>query len=115
LSGLHEELIARMTRPIFGGEADFVKASFSRRAGRVTLLTARPLLRQFFPELGYFEQPLGGIVAARRSILRRLRFENDYGVDIGLLLDAAAAGAVLGEVDIGHIEHDSHPLEKLAS
>lgn len=29
--------------------ADFVKAGFSRRAGRVTTLTARPLLKTFFP------------------------------------------------------------------
>jgi phosphoserine phosphatase len=42
-----------------------------------------------------------------------MRFENDYGVDIGLLIDAAIAKARLAEVDIGHIEHDSQPLEVL--
>jgi phosphoserine phosphatase len=114
LSGLHPGLVRRMTRPILDGEADFVKAKFSRRAGRVTILTARPLLRLFFPELAHFDQPLGGIIAARRSLLRQLRFENDYGVDIGLFLDAAATGARLAEVDIGAVEHDSHPLEGLA-
>lgn len=113
LSGLHEDLIGRMTSPIFGGQADFVKAKFSRSAGRVTTLTARPLLQTFFPELADFSQPLGGVIAARRSLLRRLRFENDYGVDIGLFLDVAATGVPLAEVDIGHIEHDSHPLEVL--
>jgi HAD superfamily phosphoserine phosphatase-like hydrolase len=113
LSELCPDLIERLTQPILEGGADFVKARFSRRAGRVTILTARPLLRIFFPELSHFEQPLGGIIAARRSLLRTLRFENDYGVDVGLFLDAAAAGAHLAEVDIGHIEHDSHPLEVL--
>ncbi|CAN5916636.1 hypothetical protein BH23PLA1_BH23PLA1_14850 [soil metagenome] len=113
LKGLHPELIERLTGPIARGEADFVKARFSRSAGRVTTLTARPLLRLFFPELGGFEQPLSGIMAARRSLLERLRFENDYGVDVGLLIDAFASGARLVEADIGRIEHDSQSLDVL--
>jgi phosphoserine phosphatase len=114
LRGMHPDLVGRMTRPILRSEADFVKARFTRSQGRVTALSARPLLCVFFPELAHFEQPLGGIVAARRSVLRRLRFENDYGVDVGLLIDAAACGARLTEADVGHIEHDSQPLEALA-
>lgn len=113
LSALREHLLEELTLPIREGRADFVKAGFSRRAGRVTTLTARPLLKTFFPELNAFEQPLGGIIAARRSLLRNFRFETDYGVDLGLFLDASAAGAQLAQVDIGHIEHDSHPLEVL--
>jgi len=113
LAGLRKDLVECMVEPLVNDRADFVKASFSRRAGRVTVLTARPLLRTYFPELVRFEQPLGGIVAARRDLLRRLKFENDYGVDIGLLIDASQAGARLVEVDIGHIEHDSHDLEYL--
>ncbi|MFO0877726.1 MAG: haloacid dehalogenase-like hydrolase [Gemmataceae bacterium] len=113
LQELRSDLVEAMTEPLVLGQADFVKARFSRAGGRVTTLTARPLLRVFFPELAHFEQPLGGIIAARRSLLRNLRFENDYGVDIGLLLDASAAGARLAEVDIGHIQHDSQPLEVL--
>lgn len=113
LRGLRDDLIPAMTEPLLAGRADFVKAKFSRSAGRVTKLTARPLLRIFFPELAHIDQPLGGIIAARRSLLRNHRFENDYGVDIGLLLDVAAAGARVAEVDIGHIEHESQPLECL--
>lgn len=113
LAGLGDDLVERLTGPVLRGEADFVKARFSRRAGRVTVLTARPLLRTYFPELTRFEQPLGGIVAARKELLGQLRFESDYGVDIGLLIDAAGAGARLGEVDIGELEHDSHDLESL--
>jgi glucosyl-3-phosphoglycerate synthase len=90
-----------------------VKARFSRRAGRVTVLTARPLLQTYFPELVRFEQPLGGIIAVRKELLQRLHFENDYGVDVGLLIDAAALGARLIQVDIGHVEHDSHDLDFL--
>lgn len=113
LAGLSDDLVEQMTDPVLEGRFDFVKARFSRRAGRVTVLTARPLLRTYFPELAHFEQPLGGIVAARKELLSHLRFENDYGVDVGLLIDAATIGARLTEVDIGRIEHDSHELEYL--
>jgi glucosyl-3-phosphoglycerate synthase len=113
LAGLSDDLVQRMTEPVLRGEADFVKASFSRRAGRVTVLTARPLLRTYFPEIAHFEQPLGGIIAARKALLLRVHFENDYGVDIGLLIDVTGAGARLLEVDIGHLEHDSQDLERL--
>jgi HAD superfamily phosphoserine phosphatase-like hydrolase len=113
LTGLSDDLVERVTAPVLNGAADFVKARFSRRAGRVTVLTARPLLRTYFPELAHFEQPLGGIIAARKELLQRLRFENDYGVDVGLLIDAAALGARLTEVDIGELDHDSHDLDYL--
>jgi glucosyl-3-phosphoglycerate synthase len=113
LSGLAGDLVERMTAPLLEGKADFVKARFTRSAGRVTMLTARPLLLTFFPELAHIEQPLGGIIAVRRSALRILRFETDYGVDVGLLLDVAASGAAVEQVDIGHIQHDSQPLEVL--
>ena len=61
------DLVQRMIAPLMAGEADFVKAKFTRIAGRVTILTARPLLRTYFPELAEVTQPLGGIIAARRS------------------------------------------------
>ncbi len=113
LVGLQDNLVEAMTEPIARDGADFVKAAFSRRAGRVTTLTAKPLLATFFPELASFDQPLGGIVAARRTLLQKLPFETDYGVDVGLLIDAAHANARMAEVNIGHIDHDSQSLEIL--
>src|SRR5436190_18652011 len=113
LQGLAPDLVNRMTFPLVTGEADFVKAKFQRSGGRVTALTAKPLLRKYFPELAAFDQPLSGIMAARRSLLQTLGFENDYGVDIGLLIDAARADACLAEVDVGELRHDSHPLSFL--
>lgn len=110
LCGLRPRIISDLIRPLLAGEADFVKARFGRSGGRVTELTAKPMLKVFFPELAGFGQPLGGIVAARRSLLRTLSFENAYGVDIALLIDASRAGARLTEVDIGSLEHDSQPL-----
>lgn len=113
LHGLDPGLIDAMTGPLFAGTADFVKARFARSAGRVTVLTAKPLLLTYFPELSHFAQPLSGIVAARKDALLKLRFENDYGVDIALLIDASAASMRLLEVDVGRLEHDSQSLEAL--
>lgn len=113
LAGLEDNLVNKMCEPLITGRAALVKAKFSREAGRVTMLTARPLLSIFFPELADFAQPLGGIVAARRSLLEQLRFETDYGVDLGLLIDAHQLGAQIEEVDIGHLDHESQTLEAL--
>lgn len=113
LNELSPESIEALTAPLLGGAADFVKAKFQRAAGRVTILTAKPLLRTYFPELSELNQPLSGILAARKTLLRQLVFENDYGVDVGLLIDAFQAGARIAEVDIGQIEHRSHSLGAL--
>lgn len=110
LSGLREHIVTDLCRPLVQGEADFVKACFGRGGGRVTELTAKPMIKVFFPELARFSQPLGGMIAARAGLLTALHFEDGYGVDIGLLLDAHRAGARLAEVDIGSLEHDSQPL-----
>jgi glycosyltransferase involved in cell wall biosynthesis len=48
--------IKSLSDPIICGEADFVKSSFSRNAGRVTELVAKPLLSIFFPELLRYSQ-----------------------------------------------------------
>lgn len=113
LTGLRSGIITDLCAPLICGEADFVKARFGRGGGRVTELTAKPMLKIFFPELAHISQPLGGIIAARRSLLQALTFEDGYGVDIGLMLDAHLAGAKLLEVDIGSLEHDSQPLHDL--
>lgn len=107
LRGLCRDLNQRLIAPLQAETADYVKAKFERQAGRVTVLTARPLLRTYFPELADLAQPLGGIIAARRATLQRLRFKNDYGVDIGLLIDALGQRARLAEVDIGPLKHDN--------
>jgi glucosyl-3-phosphoglycerate synthase len=113
LHGLRPQLISQLCRPLLRGEAEFVKADFGRSSGRVTELTARPMLHVFFPELSHLRQPLGGVIAARRSLLQQLPFEDGYGVDLGLLIDAQAAGARIVEVDIGHLDHESQALNDL--
>ncbi|MBC7100750.1 glycosyltransferase [Methanothermobacter tenebrarum] len=104
--------IDKMIKPIIEGRADITKTKFKRRAGRVTELTAKPLLRFFFPEIK-FEQPLSGQFAAKRSVLERMKFEDDYGVDVGIILDADVQGLNVKEVDIGELEHDMASLSDL--
>lgn len=113
LASLRPGIVGSLAEPLREGMADFVKARFGRGGGRVTELTAKPMLKVFFPELAHLGQPLGGVVAARRNLLLQLPFEDGYGVDIGLLVDAHRAGARVAEVDIGRLEHDSQPLPDL--
>ncbi|MDX8127338.1 HAD-IB family phosphatase [Methylomonas sp. OY6] len=114
LRNLRPGIVTSLCLPLLNESADFVKARFGRGGGRVTELTAKPMLKVFFPELAYLSQPLGGIIAARKCLLQTLSFEDGYGVDAGLLLDAHLAGAHLAEVDIGSLEHDSQPLQDLS-
>lgn len=113
LANLRSGIITSLCLPLLNNEADFVKARFGRGGGRVTELTAKPMLKVFFPELAHLAQPLGGIIAVRKSLLQVLSFEDGYGVDAGLLIDANLVGAKLAEVDIGALEHDSQPLHDL--
>jgi glucosyl-3-phosphoglycerate synthase len=83
--------------------------------GRVTELTARPLLNMFYPELAAVQQPLAGEIAARRELLERLRFVSGYGVDIALLLDAYEAVGLeaLAQVDLDVRQNAHQPLRDL--
>lgn len=106
--------IEQLTGPIIRDEADFSKATFEREAGRVTELVAKPLLTLLIPALSRFSQPLSGMIAAKRSVLEKLSFENDYGVDVGLLIDAHQQGARIVEVPIGSIAHKSKTWSELS-
>jgi glucosyl-3-phosphoglycerate synthase len=83
--------------------------------GRVTELTARPLLNLFYPELAAIQQPLAGEVAARRSLLEQLPFATGYGVDIALLIDAYTAVGLgaLAQVDLDVRQNAHQPLLEL--
>jgi glucosyl-3-phosphoglycerate synthase len=84
--------------------------------GRVTELTARPLIDAFYPELSGFHQPLAGELAARRDLLERVPFATGYSVDIGLLIDAwreVGAGG-LAQVDLDVRQNRHRPLAELS-
>ncbi len=58
------------------------------RGGRVTELTARPLLNLFYPGLSGIIQPLAGEYGGRREALEQMTFMSGYGVESSLLIDA---------------------------
>lgn len=103
-------------------EVQLVKAFYERPlhgepsgGGRVTELVARPLLDLLFPELAWVRQPLAGETALRRGVLRHVELEQDYGVEMGLLVDVAerfGVGAV-AQVDLGTRVHRNRPLDEL--
>lgn len=83
--------------------------------GRVTELTALPLLRRFRPDVAWLRQPLAGEIAAPRALLAELPFTCGYGVDVGLVLDVAdryGADAIT-EVDLDTRQNRHRPLHEL--
>ena len=106
-----EHFVAGTVGPLlFVPGTEYVKAFFRRPfrnghpedGGRVTELTARPLLRRFWPELADMRQPLAGEMAARRDLLLRLPFSTGYAVETALLLDvhAEVGTGALAQVDL---------------
>ena len=47
-------------------------------------------------------------------MLKKIEFENDYGVDIGILIDMHSMGARIEEVNIGYIENRMQRWEQLS-
>jgi glucosyl-3-phosphoglycerate synthase len=107
-------------------DVQFVKAFYRRPwqqgdvtepagGGRVTELTARPVLNRFFPELAAIRQPLAGEIAARRELLRQLPFCSGYAVDVALLIDASrvAGPEAIAQVDLDARQNRHQPLADL--
>jgi len=101
-----EDFINKLVEPILNRNCEFVKSNFTRDGGRVTELVAKPLLQLLFPELSKYEQPLSGIIAGRKDFFESLDLEKDYGIDVGILIDAHLLKVNMEQVNIGYIEND---------
>jgi glucosyl-3-phosphoglycerate synthase len=101
-------------RPLrFGGEVQ------TAGGGRVTELTARPVINLFYPELSGLLQPLSGEYAGRREMLERLPFFTGYGVEMGHLIDIFENFGLnrIAQVDLGvriHRNQELFDLSKMA-
>lgn len=84
--------------------------------GRVTELTARPLLNLFYPELSGVVQPLSGEYAGRRESLETAVFFSGYGVETGLLIDIFERYGLrsIAQVDLLERLHRNQGLEALS-
>ena len=105
---------------------EFVKGFFRRPftdedgerpfdGGRVTELTARPLLSAFYPELAGFVQPLAGEVAARRATFDNLPFATGYAIETSMLLHARDLVGIewMAQVDLDVRRNYHQPLTQL--
>jgi glycosyltransferase involved in cell wall biosynthesis/nucleotide-binding universal stress UspA family protein len=83
--------------------------------GRVTELTARPLINLFYPELSGVIQPLSGEYAGRRASLEKAIFFSGYGVETGLLIDMFENYGLraIAQVDLLERIHHNQELEAL--
>jgi len=108
-------------------EVQFVKGFYRRPlkvgdkiqaggGGRVTELTARPMINLFYPEISGIIQPLSGEYGGRRSALERLPFFSGYGVEIGLLIDVFEQFGLqaIAQVDLQERIHHNQTLESLS-
>lgn len=117
-----ESVVSLVAPLIFDRSVAMVRADYIRmlegkpaEGGRVTELAARPLLKLLHPHLAHIRQPLGGEYAVRRDVAQSMPFEVDYGVEIGLLIDVAAAYGphAIAQADLGHRVHRNRPLHEL--
>ncbi|MBP3463241.1 MAG: glycosyltransferase [Clostridia bacterium] len=105
----NESIVDTLSSPIINGEADFVKSTFDRTTGgTVTKIVVQPLLNILYPDLYKFQEPISGMIACKKSILEKIKFESDYGVDIAIVLDLYNMGVKMKETNIGEILNMSH-------
>ncbi len=88
----------------------------STGGGRVTELTARPLINLFYPELSGVIQPLSGEYGGRRAALEQLTFCSGYGVETSLLIDAYEKFGLksIAQVDLLERIHHNQSLQALS-
>jgi glucosyl-3-phosphoglycerate synthase len=99
-------------RPLINGDDT---AAFE--GGRVTELTARPLINVLYPELAGLVQPLAGEWAIRRSLFASLSVPTGYAVETTALIDTArrlGTGAI-AQVDLGRRAHRHQALRDLGA
>lgn len=122
LTSMRPGMVRTLVQPFEDPTIQLVKADYVRTlgdkptgGGRVTELTAKPLLRLLFPQLAHIRQPLGGEYAIRRATARALPFVSGYGVEAGLLIDVASSLGVesIAQVDLGTRCHSHQPLDAL--
>ncbi|MFC0082499.1 glucosyl-3-phosphoglycerate synthase [Aciditerrimonas ferrireducens] len=116
-------IVAGLLRPLLEDRGVWlVKPRYDRtlggrsgEGGRVTELTAKPLLALLFPELLAVDQPLAGETAAPRAVLETLGLAEGYAVEVALLIDVASRAGLeaLAEVDLGRRVHRNRPLAEL--
>ena len=89
----------------------------STEGGRVTELTARPLLASRWPDLGAVVQPLAGEWAIRRDWFAQLPVPVGYGIEFSTLVDTYARRGLdaIAQVDLGARDHRHQHVHDLSA
>lgn len=126
---IHPRFVTGVIGPMLvDAEVQFVKGFYQRPirsrdnitqasgGGRVTELTARPMMNMFYPELSGVIQPLSGEYGGRRCALEQLPFFSGYGVETGLLIDVYEHFGLssIAQVDLLERVHHNQSLEALS-
>ncbi len=125
---IHPRFVYGVLGPmLFNPNIQFVKGFYQRPlktgrktqstgGGRVTELTARPLINLFYPELSGVIQPLSGEYGGRRAALEQLTFYSGYGVETGLLIDVFEKYGLhaIAQVDLLERIHHNQTLQALS-
>lgn len=128
IRNIHPRFVYGVVGPLLANESlGYVKGFYRRPikegdkllaggGGRVTELTARPLINLFFPELSGLIQPLSGEYAGRREILEKVPFFTGYSVETGLLIDILKnfGHGCIGQTDLLERIHHNQPLPSLS-
>lgn len=116
LGPLLSEPAVQLVKAFYDRPVKLDRVQYDSGGGRVTELTARPLINLFWPELAGLVQPLAGEYAARRRLLDRVPFFTGYGVELGLLIDTLRlVGAdALAQVDLCRRVHRNQELPALS-
>jgi len=108
LENITSEKISKIVLPVINDKVDVARGAFTRERGRVTEYAVKPMMQILFPE-SHYKQPISGQVCAKKEFLKKINFEDRYGVDIGILFDAIQEGQRIIEVDIGELIHKANP------
>lgn len=113
----YSELVEKLSQPILEEDYFFVKSKFDRGDdwGRVTKLTAQPLLQIFYPDLLWVSQPLSGQVAFKKGVLELIEFPANYGVEVSHLIQYYNIYGLnhLYQADLGVLQHRHRTLSDL--
>ncbi len=103
------EYFYALAGPIINAEAQFCKASFFRKSGRVKKFTAQPLFsvinHPMLNGLSQFAYPLSGEVAGSFEFFASAGFAQRYGVETALLIDAVMQKIKMADVNLGNYDH----------